>query len=576
MKGTSRARERREHVGVCAVVAAAALLVSAPPAAQASTDVLYVTGTNSAADNVVAHRITSSGALVPLAGPFTAGTNAEGVTITPDARRLYVANFISANVSGFTIEGADGTLTPTPGSPYPAAAGPTSSTMSLASSPDGRHVFASNFGTAPVGLISAYDVGAGGALTQVAGSPVTSGAQPVIAAVTPDGRFLYSANYASGGPVLGVDDDISGYEISPAGSLTPLPGSPFAAGDGPVTASVTPDGRYLYVANAFDDNVSGYAIGGSGALTPVPGSPAPAGGNPSGQAIAPDGRYLYVASFDDNNLSGYAIAGDGALNPLPGSPFPISAGPGNPNALAMTADGRHLYATHRGSSNIDAFDVSASGALTPIAGSPFPTGVPEPSVFSIAITPNQPPRAAFRAKAQRPGKPARFDATRSSDVDGTPARYDWDFGDGKTLEDAGAEPKHRYAAAGRYTVTLTVTDDEGCSTTFVFTGQTAYCNGGPSAQTTRKLRIKPKLEIVRVKDEREQAKLVVETNVGGSVYVDKTKNVKRSKTATLKRAGRARLTAVGTSERVNARVVFKARGAKRVVSERIALRLEEG
>jgi hypothetical protein len=38
---------------------------------------------------------------------------------------------------------------------------------------------------------------------------------------------------------------------------------------------------------------------------------------------------------------------------------------------------------------------------------------------------------------------------------------------------------------------LTVTDDAGCSTTFVFTGQTASYNGGPAARTMHTIMIPP-------------------------------------------------------------------------------------
>lgn len=40
--------------------------------------------------------------------------------------------------------------------------------------------------------------------------------------------------------------------------------------------------------------------------------------------------------------------------------------------------------------------------------------------------------------------------------------YDWDFGDGTSS--AGPNPIHAYAAAGTYTVCLTITDEQGCST----------------------------------------------------------------------------------------------------------------
>jgi hypothetical protein len=78
--------------------------------------------------------------------------------------------------------------------------------------------------------------------------------------------------------------------------------------------------------------------------------------------------------------------------------------------------------------------------------------------------------------------PTAFDGSGSSDVDGTVSRYDWDFGDGTSLADGGPSPAHTYAVPGNYTATLIVTDNEGCSTQFVFTGQTASCNAGSSAR----------------------------------------------------------------------------------------------
>ncbi len=56
------------------------------------------------------------------------------------------------------------------------------------------------------------------------------------------------------------------------------------------------------------------------------------------------------------------------------------------------------------------------------------------------------------------GETVTFDASGSSDSDGSIVSYDWDFGDGAS--GSGVSPSHSYAAAGTYTVTVTVTDDE--------------------------------------------------------------------------------------------------------------------
>ncbi len=73
------------------------------------------------------------------------------------------------------------------------------------------------------------------------------------------------------------------------------------------------------------------------------------------------------------------------------------------------------------------------------------------------ISPNQAPQASFTAATQF--LEVTVDGSGSSDADGTIASYAWDFGDGST--GTGATDSHAYAAAGSYTVTLQVTDNEG-------------------------------------------------------------------------------------------------------------------
>ena len=76
---------------------------------------------------------------------------------------------------------------------------------------------------------------------------------------------------------------------------------------------------------------------------------------------------------------------------------------------------------------------------------------------------NQPPVANFvwTPDSPTPNDPVTFDASGSTDPDGTIASYAWDFGDGVT--GTGVGPNHTYTAEGDYTVKLTTTDNNGAT-----------------------------------------------------------------------------------------------------------------
>lgn len=79
-------------------------------------------------------------------------------------------------------------------------------------------------------------------------------------------------------------------------------------------------------------------------------------------------------------------------------------------------------------------------------------------------TPNQPPVALANGPySSTIDMPIQFSSAGSSDSDGNIVLYEWDFGDGISSNDA--NPTHAYNANNLYTVGLTVTDDNGLSTT---------------------------------------------------------------------------------------------------------------
>src|SRR5690242_15214079 len=150
-----------------------------------------------------------------------------------------------------------------------------------------------------------------------------------------------------------------------------------------VTTTTRAQGNFVYTNDDITgpNTVSGFSVASNGTLTPVPGSPFATGGTGTGvcclnrPTIGNVGNFLFTSNTGSNNVSVFSInAGTGALSLVAGSPF-ATGGSGDPFGIALspTPDGMFLMAANSGSNNLTVFSIAGSGALTPIAGSPFPT-----------------------------------------------------------------------------------------------------------------------------------------------------------------------------------------------------------
>jgi 6-phosphogluconolactonase len=176
---------------------------------------------------------------------------------------------------------------------------------------------------------------------------------------------------------------IGAFDRHADGTLTPMPGSPFAAGGvgtGKGLASqgslqVSSDGRYLLAVDAASNQISVLRIKPGGSLKRVGSGPVSSKGvNPV--SIAVHGRLVYVAnagtatSSGGTNYTGFTLNRGGRLRPLPGSTvtLPDASQPGD---VLFSPDGRKLVGTRVATSLIDSFTVDRDGRLSVAPGSPF-------------------------------------------------------------------------------------------------------------------------------------------------------------------------------------------------------------
>jgi 6-phosphogluconolactonase (cycloisomerase 2 family) len=249
--------------------------------------------------------------------------------------------------------------------------------------------------------------------------PVTTGSGSGSGGAT--GDYLYVAN---SNPSLNT---IAGFSIASA-KLSTATSSPYAIGTTPTTMAITPNNKFLYVADAAVGAIYGYVINSNGSLTAIN------NGNsglvatqvyPLAMRVDPNSNWLVIADVSSETAVFGINSSSGALTFLTGSQVGLSSGsagriafnpadnlvffamgtggvdaltfnsstgalstnyqmlpPGqsggvsfSDTSLAVSPNGNYLFVTETGGTGVRVMSIVSSGKLTSISGSPFATGL---------------------------------------------------------------------------------------------------------------------------------------------------------------------------------------------------------
>jgi YVTN family beta-propeller protein len=313
-------------------------------------------------------------ALSQVVDTIRVGPNPAGVVATADA--VYIAN------NNQTGPSSVGILGPKAGTAYFGAyrqtadiEGPPSSfagTYSLTLSPDKKTLYALNSGISAIGTtISLLDT----ATNQFKGS-IGGLNGPDAMAVMPDGKTAYVANYGfydyKKVDVSKVDSRLSLVDLQSGRVLKDVP-----VGRGPDSLVLSADARTLYCANVYDNNISVIDTG-TGTVRATITHESIIG--PFTIALTPDGRFLYVANYgnplypartDNNTVTVF----DTATNTV-AKVITVGSAGSSPSGIAFTPNGKYAYVTnYEDAGTVSVVDVAAGAMVQTLNVGKLPSQV---------------------------------------------------------------------------------------------------------------------------------------------------------------------------------------------------------
>ncbi len=207
----------------------------------------------------------------------SAGAASSGpVALAISGPYLYVANQFDGTIAGYSysIDSGGNVVIPTAAAFYAVNTNPSglAFSRSVAVNPTSRDnfLFVANSGSNDISIFKAcvaasLTCATPTGLLMPVGTAVGAGIGPNSFVVDPVADFVYAVDEKS--------NQISQYKYSPAtGALTTLSPASASTGSNPISAGVTHDGNWVFVANNGASNLSAFQIGGAGKLN-LPANP---------------------------------------------------------------------------------------------------------------------------------------------------------------------------------------------------------------------------------------------------------------------------------------------------------------
>lgn len=199
------------------------------------------------------------------------------------------------------------------------------------------------------------------------------GGNPTPTPPIPSGDYYVNAG-------IGPNNEVFGFSTAPIasnGQPSALTGSPYnagaaVAGGAPFGIALTPNGSFLYVANAgAPGGITGFPVNADGSLGAAFGPVSTNGNSPNGICVDPGSALLVAVNNGSNTIESFTIS---AVNGTLTAAASIGTGLNAPVACAFSTDSKTVYVSNSGAPNVAAFSITSGGTLAALVGSPYTVG----------------------------------------------------------------------------------------------------------------------------------------------------------------------------------------------------------